>query len=138
RPAPPRPGRTRSRGRCRAAARRGTGHPGGAPAAGRPGERSRRRARATSRPGPRTADRGGRRRGGPGAARPPWASWRRTVGRDQNDDGATVLRPMTPTFTHVLAPGRIGPLELANRIVLPAMDMNHCDDGVITDPEIAH
>ncbi len=41
-------------------------------------------------------------------------------------------------FSHVLAPGRIGPVELANRILLPAMDMNLCDDGVITDGEIAH
>lgn len=46
----------------------------------------------------------------------------------------------TPTtdFTHVLAPGRIGPLELSNRIVLPAMDMNLCDDGAITEAEVAH
>ena len=42
------------------------------------------------------------------------------------------------TFEHLLRPGRIGPLQLSNRIVLPAMDMNHCDDGVITDAEIAH
>ena len=41
-------------------------------------------------------------------------------------------------FAHVLAPGRIGPLELSSRVVLPAMDMNHCDDGVVTDAEIAH
>lgn len=41
-------------------------------------------------------------------------------------------------FDHVLRPGRIGPLALAGRIVLPAMDMNHCDDGVITDREIDH
>jgi 2,4-dienoyl-CoA reductase-like NADH-dependent reductase (Old Yellow Enzyme family)/NADPH-dependent 2,4-dienoyl-CoA reductase/sulfur reductase-like enzyme len=42
------------------------------------------------------------------------------------------------TFEHLLAPGRIGPLQLSSRVVLPAMDMNHCDDGVITDTEIAH
>ena len=42
------------------------------------------------------------------------------------------------TFEHLLAPGRIGPLELSSRVLLPAMDMNHCDDGVITDNEIAH
>ncbi|MGK2929126.1 MAG: FAD-dependent oxidoreductase [Acidimicrobiales bacterium] len=42
------------------------------------------------------------------------------------------------TFEHVLAPGRIGPLELRNRILMPAMDMNMCDDGMITDAEIAH
>lgn len=41
-------------------------------------------------------------------------------------------------FEHLLQPGRIGPLELSSRVVLPAMDMNHCDDGVITDTEVAH
>jgi 2,4-dienoyl-CoA reductase-like NADH-dependent reductase (Old Yellow Enzyme family) len=44
----------------------------------------------------------------------------------------------TSTFEHLLRPGRIGPLQLSSRVVLPAMDMNHCDDGVITDTEIAH
>ena len=44
----------------------------------------------------------------------------------------------TTTFQHLLAAGRIGPLELSSRVVLPAMDMNHCDDGAITDTEIAH
>jgi 2,4-dienoyl-CoA reductase-like NADH-dependent reductase (Old Yellow Enzyme family) len=43
-----------------------------------------------------------------------------------------------PSFDHVLRPGRIGPIELRNRIVLPAMDMNLCDHGMITDGEIAH
>ncbi len=47
-----------------------------------------------------------------------------------------VHRPAT--FENLLGPGRIGPLELSNRVVLPAMDMNHCDDGVITDREIDH
>ncbi len=42
------------------------------------------------------------------------------------------------SFEHLLQPGRIGPLELSSRVVLPAMDMNHCDDGVVTDTEIAH
>jgi 2,4-dienoyl-CoA reductase-like NADH-dependent reductase (Old Yellow Enzyme family) len=41
-------------------------------------------------------------------------------------------------FEHLLRPGRIGPLRLSSRIVMPAMDMNHCDDGVITGAEIAH
>jgi 2,4-dienoyl-CoA reductase-like NADH-dependent reductase (Old Yellow Enzyme family) len=41
-------------------------------------------------------------------------------------------------FAHLLAPGRIGPLELPNRVLLPAMDMNLCDDGVITAGEIEH
>ncbi len=43
-----------------------------------------------------------------------------------------------PTFAHLLSPGRIGPLELPNRVVLPAMDMNLCEDGAITGAEIAH
>jgi 2,4-dienoyl-CoA reductase-like NADH-dependent reductase (Old Yellow Enzyme family) len=42
------------------------------------------------------------------------------------------------TFENLLRPGRIGPLRLSSRIVMPAMDMNQCDDGVITDAEIAH
>jgi 2,4-dienoyl-CoA reductase-like NADH-dependent reductase (Old Yellow Enzyme family)/thioredoxin reductase len=41
-------------------------------------------------------------------------------------------------FTHLLAPGRIGSLQLANRIVMPAMDMNLSDDGTVTAPEIDH
>lgn len=41
-------------------------------------------------------------------------------------------------YDHVLEPGRIGPVELINRVILPAMDMNMCDDGAITDAEIAH
>lgn len=42
------------------------------------------------------------------------------------------------TFEAVLVPGRIGPLALSNRIVMPAMDMNLCADGAITDGEVAH
>ena len=41
-------------------------------------------------------------------------------------------------FSHILSPGQIGPVELSNRIVLPAMDMNLCDNGEITDAEVAH
>jgi 2,4-dienoyl-CoA reductase-like NADH-dependent reductase (Old Yellow Enzyme family)/NADPH-dependent 2,4-dienoyl-CoA reductase/sulfur reductase-like enzyme len=41
-------------------------------------------------------------------------------------------------FRHVLSSGRIGGLELSNRVLMPAMDMNHCDDGMITPAEIAH
>jgi 2,4-dienoyl-CoA reductase-like NADH-dependent reductase (Old Yellow Enzyme family) len=44
----------------------------------------------------------------------------------------------TATFEHLRRPGRIGPLRLSSRVVLPAMDMNHCDDGVITDTETTH
>ncbi len=42
------------------------------------------------------------------------------------------------SFPLLLSPGRIGSLELKNRVVLPAMDMNLCDEGVITAGEIAH
>ncbi|WP_141014047.1 oxidoreductase [Nocardioides sambongensis] len=42
------------------------------------------------------------------------------------------------TFPHLTAPGRIGPMELSNRIVLPAMDMNVSEDGVIEQREIDH
>ncbi len=41
-------------------------------------------------------------------------------------------------FGHLLAPGRIGGLDLANRVVMPAMDMNLCVDGSVTDAEIDH
>ena len=43
------------------------------------------------------------------------------------------------THRHLLAAGRIGPIELANRVVMPAMDQNSCtDDGEITDLTVAH
>jgi 2,4-dienoyl-CoA reductase-like NADH-dependent reductase (Old Yellow Enzyme family)/thioredoxin reductase len=41
-------------------------------------------------------------------------------------------------FEHLLAPGAIGELTLPCRVVMPAMDMNACDDGVITAADIAH
>src|SRR4051812_50027220 len=34
--------------------------------------------------------------------------------------------------------GAIGPMTLRNRVVMPAMDQNTCDDGEITDTTIAH
>lgn len=42
------------------------------------------------------------------------------------------------TFDSLLAPGRIAGLDLANRVFLPAMDMNLCVEGEISDGEIAH
>ena len=48
------------------------------------------------------------------------------------------MRGHTSDFGYLLAPGRLGPLELRNRVVLPAMDMNLCDEGAITDGEVAH
>lgn len=44
----------------------------------------------------------------------------------------------TTRYAHLLAPGRIGNLELRNRVVMPAMDMNLCEDGSLTDGEIDH
>ena len=44
----------------------------------------------------------------------------------------------TGGFTHLLSTGRIADLELANRVFLPAMDMNLCVDGEVSDGEIAH
>lgn len=41
-------------------------------------------------------------------------------------------------FAHLLAPGRIGPITVPNRVVLPAMDMNLCHDGEIDETEVAH
>ncbi|MGW0041152.1 oxidoreductase [Rhodococcus sp. NPDC003348] len=42
------------------------------------------------------------------------------------------------TFPHLLAPGTIGPMTLDNRVVLPAMDMNLCEDGEIHQGDIDH
>ncbi|WP_244928831.1 FAD-dependent oxidoreductase [Nocardioides sp. W7] len=42
------------------------------------------------------------------------------------------------SFSHLLAPGRIGPITLPNRVIMPAMDMNVCHDGVIVDEDIEH
>jgi 2,4-dienoyl-CoA reductase-like NADH-dependent reductase (Old Yellow Enzyme family)/thioredoxin reductase len=39
---------------------------------------------------------------------------------------------------HLLSPGSIGPMAVRNRIVMPAMDQNTCDEGEITDLTIAH
>jgi 2,4-dienoyl-CoA reductase-like NADH-dependent reductase (Old Yellow Enzyme family)/ribulose 1,5-bisphosphate synthetase/thiazole synthase len=42
-------------------------------------------------------------------------------------------------WDRLLAPGRIGQMELRNRIVFPAMDQNSCtNDGLLTDLTIAH
>lgn len=42
------------------------------------------------------------------------------------------------TFSSLLSSGRIASLELSNRVFLPAMDMNLCVEGEISDGEIAH
>lgn len=41
-------------------------------------------------------------------------------------------------FSHLLSSGRIAGLELSNRVLLPAMDMNLCVEGEISDGEISH
>ena len=46
---------------------------------------------------------------------------------------------MPESFAHLLSPGRIGPLELRNRVVMPAMDQNSCTaEGLITDAVVTH
>lgn len=46
---------------------------------------------------------------------------------------------MPEAFVHLLSPGRIGPLQLRNRVVMPAMDQNSCTaDGLITDAVVTH
>lgn len=42
------------------------------------------------------------------------------------------------TFPHLLSPGTIGPMTVPNRVVLPAMDMNLCEDGEIEKGDIDH
>ncbi|WP_179503969.1 FAD-dependent oxidoreductase [Nocardioides daedukensis] len=42
------------------------------------------------------------------------------------------------THPHLLSPGRIGVMEVKNRVVLPAMDMNLCVDGEIEQGDIDH
>jgi len=46
--------------------------------------------------------------------------------------------PRNQTFPHLLAPGTIGPMTVPNRVVLPAMDMNLCEDGEIEQGDIGH
>jgi 2,4-dienoyl-CoA reductase-like NADH-dependent reductase (Old Yellow Enzyme family)/NADPH-dependent 2,4-dienoyl-CoA reductase/sulfur reductase-like enzyme len=42
------------------------------------------------------------------------------------------------TFPHLLASGNIGPMAVPNRVVMPAMDMNLCEDGEIEKGDIDH
>lgn len=41
-------------------------------------------------------------------------------------------------FPHLMRPGRIGGMSLSNRLIMAAMDMNLCHDGVIDDREVEH
>ncbi len=47
-------------------------------------------------------------------------------------------RRTSPDFVHLLSPGQIGPISLSNRVLLAAMDMNLCDDGVIVEHDVEH
>lgn len=47
-------------------------------------------------------------------------------------------RRSRPGFSHLLTPGTIGPITLPNRVIMPAMDMNVCHDGVVTEDDIEH
>lgn len=54
-------------------------------------------------------------------------------------DRVPLRSPAMETHQRLLSSGRIGPIELANRVVMPAMDQNSCsDDGEITDLTVAH
>ena len=49
------------------------------------------------------------------------------------------MTDVADSFPNLLAPGRIGGMELRNRVVLPAMDQNNCtDEGLVTDETVAH
>ncbi|WP_182348484.1 FAD-dependent oxidoreductase [Tomitella gaofuii] len=44
----------------------------------------------------------------------------------------------TQTYTHLLSAGRIGPVQLNNRVMMSAMDMNLSADGVVEQEDIDH
>lgn len=52
--------------------------------------------------------------------------------------GSVGIVARVTAFTYLLASGQIGGLELPNRIVMPAMDMNQSEEGHVTDAEIDH
>lgn len=41
-------------------------------------------------------------------------------------------------FSHLMSPARIGDLRLPNRLIMAAMDMNLCHDGVLDEDEVEH
>ena len=46
---------------------------------------------------------------------------------------------MPGRYPHLLAPGRIGSVEIRNRIVMPPMDQNNCtDQGLVAEATVAH
>jgi len=49
------------------------------------------------------------------------------------------MNSVNTLFSNLLSPGQLGPLEVHNRVVMPAMDQNNCtEQGLITDETIAH
>ncbi|MCK0439947.1 NAD(P)/FAD-dependent oxidoreductase [Gordonia alkaliphila] len=48
------------------------------------------------------------------------------------------MAPTTNSYSHLLAPGTIGPMTLSNRVVMSAMDMNLSTDGVIEPGDVDH
>ena len=49
------------------------------------------------------------------------------------------MNGVNPLFPNLLSPGQLGPLEVPNRIVMPAMDQNNCtEEGLVTDETVAH
>ena len=49
------------------------------------------------------------------------------------------MNSVNTLFSKLLSPGQLGPLEVRNRVVMPAMDQNNCtEQGLITDETIAH
>ncbi|WP_024794433.1 oxidoreductase [Tomitella biformata] len=48
------------------------------------------------------------------------------------------MKTRSQKYPHLLSPGVIGPMSLDNRVVLPAMDMNMCEDGEIEQGDIDH
>lgn len=48
------------------------------------------------------------------------------------------MAPRSTAFTHLLAPGRIGPVQLSNRVIMSAMDMNLSTDGIIEPGDVEH
>lgn len=60
------------------------------------------------------------------------------VFRLSSKDATQFLKGGEMGFDSLLNTGRIGAMSLSNRVVLPAMDMNLCDDGDFSKAEIAH
>lgn len=60
-----------------------------------------------------------------------------TSRRTQLTQGARI--PRRPQgFEHLMAPGRIGGMDLPNRIIMAAMDMNLAENGVVDHRDVEH